>query len=204
MKTAALVLLAAASVATAFRLPGSLPATPVSPRLAPVLKASSLLEQQRQQLVARPAGLAWGVRGGALKAAGAASDENSLKNWDPQQWIAPAFHNRGSVRLLAVLAGIGAVIHKTGTPVPRKMAAFVHLLSFGANLGAQLYTTFVLGIGAWGEGLVVVAICDLSLISSQHFPQPVMIKMLPRQWFGKLQVRVTWFDCSASHIPRGA
>lgn len=33
----------------------------------------------------------------------------------------------------------------SGIPVPRKVAAFVHLLSFGANLGAQLYTTFVLG-----------------------------------------------------------
>lgn len=30
--------------------------------------------------------------------------------------------------------------------MPRNVAAFVHLISFGANLGAQLYTTFVLGI----------------------------------------------------------
>lgn len=152
MKITAFVLLAAAFVVGAFRLP----ATP-SPRLALVLKASSLLQQQRS------ATMAWGVRAGSALKAATASDETSLKNWDPQQWIAPAFHNRGSVRLLAVLAGIGAVIHKTGTPVPRKVAAFVHLLSFGANLGAQLYTTFVLGI--------------------------VMIKMLPRQMFGKLQVR---------------
>lgn len=153
MKTTAFVLLAAASAVGAFRLP----ATP-SPRLAPMLKASSLLQQQQRSATT----LAWGVRGGGALKAATASDETSLKNWDPQQWIAPAFHNRGSVRLLAVLAGIGAVMHRTGTPVPRKIAAFVHLLSFGANLGAQLYTTFVLGI--------------------------VMIKMLPRQMFGKLQV----------------
>jgi hypothetical protein len=81
MKTPALLLLLLAATATvssafAFRLP----ATPLAnTRVAPVLKASSLLTQQLQSQ--QPWG---GVRGGALKASGGSND-GALKNWDPQR-----------------------------------------------------------------------------------------------------------------------
>lgn len=104
-----------------------------------------------------------------VKASDAAEGKKNipgLEGWDPSQFIAPAFHNKPIVRLLAIAAGVGLVIKQSGAPITisKRMALFVHLLSFGSNLGAILYTTGVLGI--------------------------VAFKNLPRQTFGKLQSKL--------------
>ncbi len=83
---------------------------------------------------------------------------------DSQVWIAPAFHNKLSVRLLAIVSGVALAMRQSGAALPLATAKAVHLLAFGTNLGSTLYTTFVLGI--------------------------VMIKHLPRQTFGKLQSKL--------------
>lgn len=76
------VLLAAAAATSAFRIPAA-----PSPRVAPLVKSSALLQQQvgTRSAASQP----WGVRGGAVKVSGAAAseggDNNSLKNWDPQR-----------------------------------------------------------------------------------------------------------------------
>lgn len=94
-----------------------------------------------------------------LKASGAAASAE-----DSQVWIAPAFHNKLSVRLLAIVSGVALAMRQTGAALPLATAKAVHLLAFGTNLGSTLYTTFILGI--------------------------VMIKHLPRQTFGKLQSKL--------------
>lgn len=81
-----------------------------------------------------------------------------------QVWIEPAFHNKLSVRILAVLAGVGYAMKTTGVVVPKLAATYVHLMMYGAGFGSLMYTTFVLGL--------------------------VMFKNLPRQTFGKLQSKV--------------
>jgi len=81
-----------------------------------------------------------------------------------QVWIEPAFHNKLSVRILAVLAGVGFTMKQSGLVVPKLAATYVHLMMYGAGFGSLMYTTFVLGL--------------------------VMFKNLPRQTFGKLQSKV--------------
>lgn len=100
MKAGSLLLPVAAAclvaAAAAFRLPA---AAPSSPRLAPVVKASYLLQQQ---VSVKPRGrsaalLPWG---GALKAATTAAegdstsgDTSGIKNWDPQRTPDMAWHD---------------------------------------------------------------------------------------------------------------
>ncbi len=81
-----------------------------------------------------------------------------------QVWIEPAFHNKLSVRILAVLAGVGFAMKSSGVVVPKLAATYVHLMMYGAGFGSLMYTTFVLGL--------------------------VMFKNLPRQTFGRLQSKV--------------
>jgi len=96
----------------------------------------------------------------ASDAAVAPSDDAGIG----QVWIEPAFHNKLSVRILAVLAGVGFAMKSSGVVVPKLAATYVHLMMYGAGFGSLMYTTFVLGL--------------------------VMFKNLPRQTFGRLQSKV--------------
>ena len=104
----------------------------------------------------------------ALQASDAAVAEGD-NSGAGQVWIEPAFHNKLSVRILAVLAGVGFAMKQTGVVVPKLAATYVHLMMYGAGFGSLMYTTFVLGL--------------------------VLFKNLPRQTFGKLQSKVCVRDC---------
>jgi len=104
-----------------------------------------------------------GVVSQVLRASDAKGAEGDSAGVQP--WIEPAFHNKLSVRILAVLAGISIAMKNSGMALPKSAATYIHLLMFGANFGSVMYTTFVLGL--------------------------VMIKHLPRQTFGRLQSKVS-------------
>jgi Domain of unknown function (DUF4149) len=71
-------------------------------------------------------------------------------------------HNKNPVRIAALIAAT-ALAARGSLLVPGALPTFVHLLSFGIWLGSTVYTTFFAGI--------------------------IMFKNLPRQTFGKVQVR---------------
>lgn len=75
-----------------------------------------------------------------------------------QVWIEPAFHNKLSVRILAVLAGVGFAMKQTGVVVPKLAATYVHLMMYGAGFGSLMYTTFVLGLVMF-KVCVCVCVC---------------------------------------------
>jgi len=86
-----------------------------------------------------------------------------LERWDPQVWVAPAVHNRNSVRLLALLSTLLLASGST-VFVSKQLTLFVHLLAYATWLGSVIYTTFVAGI--------------------------TMFRNLPRKTFGRLQSKL--------------
>ena len=90
-----------------------------------------------------------------------------------EKWIDPAFHNKNAVRA-ALICGVVAAASKGAVLLPGNVATYIHLLSYGVVLGAQVYTTFFAGI--------------------------TMFRNLPRQMFGKVQSRLfpIYFALSAA------
>jgi hypothetical protein len=114
----------------------------------------------------------------ALRASDAAVAEGD-NSGAGQVWIEPAFHNKLSVRILAVLAGVGFAMKQTGVVVPKLAATYVHLMMYGAGFGSLMYTTFVLGLVMFKVCVCVCMPARESHVSLSILPHSLYSPLLP-------------------------
>ena len=161
LSTVSVLLLAATTTTTAFKLPALTPKTRLATTTTTttsIIRGGSLWSKRQPNNKHIPTTTATTLQ------VSAAADDPTGSAEKKQVWIEPAFHNKLSVRLMMIVAGVALAAKGANFALPKNVATFFHLLFFGANLGSVLYTSFVLGI--------------------------VMIKQLPRQIFGRLQSKL--------------